>query len=50
MQIIRSIQNTQDAINYTWEVTKGLTAAQLSNWTHLKGSPGLNHIMKEIKK
>ncbi|MDP4129688.1 MAG: hypothetical protein Q8918_15865 [Bacteroidota bacterium] len=38
MQIIRSIQNTQDAINYIWEVTKGLTAAQLSNWTHLKGS------------
>ena len=32
-------KSAQDAINYTWEVTKGLTAAQLSNWTHLKGSP-----------
>ncbi|HLA58834.1 MAG TPA: type II toxin-antitoxin system antitoxin SocA domain-containing protein [Puia sp.] len=29
----------QDTINYSWEVTKGLTAYELSNWTHSIGSP-----------
>lgn len=28
-----------EAIDYTWKVTKGLSAAQLSQWTHLDGSP-----------
>lgn len=28
-----------DAIEYTWKVTKGLSAAQLMNWTHASGSP-----------
>ncbi|MEO6453827.1 MAG: type II toxin-antitoxin system antitoxin SocA domain-containing protein [Ginsengibacter sp.] len=27
------------AINYTWNVTKNLSASTLSNWTHTKGSP-----------
>lgn len=28
-----------DAIEYTWELTKKLTANQLSRWSHLDGSP-----------
>jgi uncharacterized phage-associated protein len=28
-----------DAIEYTWQVTKHLTASQLSRWSHLDGSP-----------
>ena len=31
--------SAQDAINYTWEVTKYLSAAKLSNWTHETNSP-----------
>lgn len=27
------------AIDYTWQVTKNLSAYTLSNWTHIKGSP-----------
>lgn len=29
----------QEAINYTWKVTKGLSAETLSNWTHQPNSP-----------
>ena len=28
-----------DAINYTWEATKDVSAYKLSGWTHKKGSP-----------
>jgi uncharacterized phage-associated protein len=28
-----------DAIEYTWKVTKDLSANQLSHWSHLDGSP-----------
>jgi uncharacterized phage-associated protein len=28
-----------DAINYTWKVTKNLSASQLSTWSHKDGSP-----------
>lgn len=28
-----------DAIEYTWKVTKTLSATQLSQWSHLDGSP-----------
>lgn len=28
-----------DAINYTWDATKNLSAYKLSNWTHKTGSP-----------
>jgi len=28
-----------DAIDYTWKATSHLSALQLSNWTHLQGSP-----------
>lgn len=28
-----------DAIEYTWKVTKNLSGAQLSQWSHLDGSP-----------
>ena len=29
----------QDAIDYTWEITKNTTASSLSNWTHQPGTP-----------
>lgn len=32
-------ESAADAINYTWAVTKNLTASQLSNWSHLENSP-----------
>lgn len=28
-----------DAVEYTWKVTKNLSGAQLSQWSHLDGSP-----------
>jgi uncharacterized phage-associated protein len=28
-----------DAIDYTWKLTKSLSATQLSQWSHLDGSP-----------
>jgi uncharacterized phage-associated protein len=31
--------NALDAINYTWEATKGLSATALSSWSHKKGGP-----------
>lgn len=31
-----------DAINFTWEVTKNLSANQLSVWSHQDGSPWAN--------
>ena len=32
-------ESALDAIEYTWKVTKNLSAAQLSQWSHLDGSP-----------
>lgn len=29
----------KDAIDYTWEALKDVTASKLSNWTHKNGSP-----------
>jgi len=31
--------DAQDAINYTWEATKDISAYKLSGWTHKKNSP-----------
>lgn len=31
--------NAQDSINLTWEITRDFSAIQLSEWSHLKGSP-----------
>jgi uncharacterized phage-associated protein len=31
--------NAKKSIEYTWDVTKDLSAITLSNWTHRKGSP-----------
>ena len=31
-----------DAVDYTWKVTKHLSATQLSQWSHLDGSPWAN--------
>ncbi len=35
-------EDAEDAINYTWEVTKDLSAIALSNWTHQPNSPWSN--------
>lgn len=35
----RLSESARDAIEYTWKATKNLTAAELSNWTHLPDSP-----------
>lgn len=32
-------ESARDAIDFTWKATKDVSAAQLSNWTHLPGSP-----------
>ena len=32
-------EKAHDAISYTWNVTKKLTASQLSAWSHKDGSP-----------
>jgi uncharacterized phage-associated protein len=31
--------DTDEVIDFTWEVTKNLTAIQLSEWSHSEGSP-----------
>jgi len=32
-------ESAKDAIDYTWQLTRKLSANQLSNWTHIDGSP-----------
>lgn len=48
--------NAIEAIDYTWETTKDLSASDLSNWTHLPDSPwdqayieGVNGILIDNK-
>ena len=39
LEAVKLSDNAIDAINYTWQVTKHLSASQLSRWSHLDGSP-----------
>ncbi|HEY4875924.1 MAG TPA: type II toxin-antitoxin system antitoxin SocA domain-containing protein [Puia sp.] len=32
-------ENARDAVNFTWETLKNISAGKLSSWTHLEGSP-----------
>lgn len=32
-------EDARDTIEFTWKATKDVSAAKLSNWTHLPGSP-----------
>ncbi|GGB08112.1 Panacea domain-containing protein [Puia dinghuensis] len=38
-----------DAIDYTWEATKNLSAVQLSAWTHKAGSPWAEAFKPDVK-
>lgn len=40
--------NAMEAIDYTWEVTKDLSAIMLSAWTHKEGSPWADAFLPNI--
>lgn len=47
-QLLKLETKAIEAINYTWEVTKNLSANNLSAWTHTEGSPWHNAYLPDL--
>ncbi|KAI9437352.1 phage-associated protein [Russula earlei] len=41
-------ENAKETIAFTWDSTKNINAAQLSNWTHKEGSPWYNYYKEGV--